>query len=223
MCASARGEVSGQRSPVIIGVVGESGSGKTVVLEMLRELGAATIEADAIAREVVAPGSPVLKAIGRRFGPEYLRPDGSLDRKALGQLVFSDEQARRTLNALTHPAMLSRIKARIGELAGGRAPPVTVALEAAVLREMGALDLVDVLIMVRAPRSRRLQRIRRRDSLTEVEAEARLAAQEEAGLGQMKADFVVDNAGDIALTGEQVMAIWPRIGATMPLQERRRR
>jgi dephospho-CoA kinase len=222
MYASARGDGARDRRPLIIGVVGESGSGKTVVLEMLGRLGAATIEADAIAREVVAPGSAVLKAIGEHFGAEFLRPDGALDRKALGRLVFSDEGARRALNALTHPAMLSRINGRIAALAGGRPPPAAIGLEAAVLQEMGALDLVDVLIMVRAPRALRLERIRRRDSVTEREAEARLAAQEDAGLGRLAADFVVDNGGALALTEEQVREVWPRMMGAAPSDAQRR-
>ena len=211
MCASASSDGVGGRRPLIVGVVGESGSGKTVVLEVLGALGAATIEADAVAREVVARGSEVLKAIVQTFGAEFRRPDGSLDRKALGRLVFANEGARRRLNALTHPAMLARIQDRIRELAGGERPPEVVAVEAAVLREMGALELVDVLIMVEAPRSVRLERIRRRDNLTPREAEARLAAQEHAGLGELQADYDVDNSGDIALMREQVRAVWERM------------
>ena len=213
MAASGRSERAGCTRPLIVGVVGESGSGKTVVLEMLWALGAATIEADAVARAVVAPGSEVLKAIAEALGPQFVRPDGSLDRKALGRVVFSDAAARRRLNALTHPAMLEVIQGRIRELACGDEPPGVIALEAAVLGQMGALDLVDRLIMVQAPREVRRERIRSRDGLTVVEAEARLSAQESDGLGQLKADFVVDNAGDLARTRQQVVAIWEHIGS----------
>ncbi|MFQ5811035.1 MAG: dephospho-CoA kinase [Armatimonadota bacterium] len=207
---------SGSRRPLIVGVVGESGSGKTVVLEMLRSLGAATIEADAVARDVVAPGSDVLESIADTFGGDFIRADGSLDRKALGRLVFSDEEARRKLNALTHPAMLLRVKAQIEELADRDCPPGVVAVEAAVLREMGALELVDVVIMVKAPRALRLERIRRRDSLTADEAEARLAAQEDAGLGRLEADHVVDNGRDVACTRQQVRTVWQCIMEALP-------
>jgi dephospho-CoA kinase len=216
MCVSGRNEEPGRRRPLVVGVVGESGSGKTVVLQMLRALGAAIIEADAVARDVVAPGSAVLQAITDAFGAGFVRRDGSLDRKALGRVVFGDDEARRKLNALTHPAMLARIRAEIRELAGGECGPEVVALEAAVLGEMGALELVDALIMVRAPRAVRLQRIRQRDGLSAEDAEARLAAQEQARLGELEADFVVDNAGSLTATRQQVQAVWGRLMAARP-------
>ncbi|MGD8240266.1 MAG: dephospho-CoA kinase, partial [Armatimonadota bacterium] len=104
----------------------------------------------------------------------------------------------------------------VNELARRDCPPIVVALEAAVLQEMGALDLADVVIMVEAPRALRLARISRRDNLAACEAQARLAAQEDAGLGRLEADHVVDNSGDIACTRQQVRAVWQRIVGALP-------
>ncbi len=220
MSATGSDGVPGDARPLVVGVVGESGSGKTVVLSMLGDLGAATIEADAIAREVVAPGSDALRGIADSFGSRFLLPDGSLDRKLLGRLVFGDEAARRRLNALVHPAMLSRIEAQVQDATQREEPPRVIALEAAVLEEMGALELVDVLVMVRAPRDVRLDRICRRDNLSVEDADARLAAQEQAGLGELETALVVDNGGDVARTREAVRVVWQQILETGKWKER---
>jgi dephospho-CoA kinase len=197
-----------------LGIVGDIGSGKTEVLRLLRECGAVVLEADAIAREVVAPGSPALRAIVARFGNQYLLPDGTLDRKALGRLVFSDEAARRALNDIMYPAIRDRIAARLEELRGSSAPPEIVAVEAAVLKEMNALSWADVLVQVHAPRPVRLARIQARDGLTRAEAEARLAAQERAGVSDVEAAFVVDNGADHQALRELVMDLWSRLRAS---------
>jgi dephospho-CoA kinase len=223
MFATGSDGVPGDARPLVVGVVGESGSGKTVVLSMLGDLGAATIEADAIAREVVAPGSDVLRGIADSFGSRFLLPDGSLDRKSLGRLVFADEAARRRLNALVHPAMLSRIETQVQDAMQREVPPRVIALEAAVLEEMGALELVDVLVMVRAPRDVRLDRICRRDNLSGEDADARLAAQEQAGLGELETALVVDNGGDVARTREAVRVVWQQILETGKCKKRSQR
>lgn len=198
---------------LVVGIVGDSGSGKTTVLELLGQRGAAIIEADAIARQVVAPGSSACRQIASTFGPEYLREDGSLDRAALGRLVFSNEAARQRLNAITHPPMLRRIEAELARLAGQQAPPSVVALEAAVLKEMGALELVDLVIRVTAPLATRVARLRERDDLSEEEARQRLRSQAQAGLAGISAQETVDNGGSLDRTRAQVAALWERVAA----------
>lgn len=196
---------------LVVGIVGDSGSGKTTVLNLLAERGAAVIEADAIAREVVAPGSPAWHQIRQAFGSEYLTENGSLDRAALGRLIFSDEEARQQLNEITHPPMLERIEAQLQRLAAEPPAPRIVALEAAVLKEMGALELVDVVVGVRAPLPQRVARLRQRDGLPEVEARQRLRSQEQAGLAQVPAQETIDNGGSLTQTRDRVAALWQRL------------
>jgi len=205
---------------LVVGIVGESGSGKTTVLDMLAQRGAAIIEADAIARQVVAPGSPAWEQIRHSFGPDYLRADGSLDRAALGRLIFSDEAARQRLNAITHPPLLRRIEAELERLASKRQPPQVVALEAAVLKEMGALGLADAVVLVTAPLAARVARLRRRDKLPEAEARERLRSQERAGLAEVAAQEVLDNGGSLKQTRAQVDALWECLQARAEAQAR---
>ncbi len=193
---------------LVLGIVGETGTGKTTVLRMLEARGAAVVEMDQIAREVAAPGSEAVREIREAFGADYVRADGSLERGALGRCVFSDEAARRRLNAIMHPRMLTRLRARLGELRSQAPAPPVVAIEAAVLAEMGALGLVDCLVRVDAPHAARRERICRRDGLPVSEADARLASQHRARLGDLDADCVIDNGGDLAQTETQVQTLW---------------
>ena len=141
----------------VIGLTGGIASGKTTVARMLEELGATVIYADQVAREVVAPGSPALEAIRESFGPEVVRPDGTLDRAALGDRVFADPEARRRLEAITHPSILQRIRERLAEwrqAEAGEHPPVVI-IEHPLLIEAGHLDLVEGIILVVAQQSTR--------------------------------------------------------------------
>ncbi|MFQ6096325.1 MAG: dephospho-CoA kinase [Armatimonadota bacterium] len=196
-----------------VGIVGDIGSGKTEVLRLMRDLGAEALEADAIARDVVRPGSEALRAIGGRFGRRYVRPNGTLDRAALGRLVFSDESARQALNEIMYPAIRERMAARIEELRSRERPPDVVAFEAAVLKEMNALALADVVVRVEAPREARLERIRARNGLPDSEAQARLAAQERIALSDVPADFVIENDGDLDGLRHRVRDLWRRLHA----------
>jgi dephospho-CoA kinase len=191
---------------VVIGLTGGIGTGKSAVARMLAELGAAVVDSDALAREVVAPGQPALAEIAAAFGPGVLAPDGSLDRRALGRIVFSDPAARRRLEAITHPRIREESARRV-EAARAAGYGVCVC-DVPLLYEVGydALGLYDEIWVVTAPEEVQLARVRARDGLDEAAARARLAAQWPLALKVRRADRVIDNGGSLAETRRQVEA-----------------
>jgi dephospho-CoA kinase len=199
---------------VVIGLTGGIGTGKSAVARMLAELGAAVIDSDVLAREVVAPGQPALAEIAAAFGPEVLAPDGSLDRRALGRIVFSDAAARRRLEAITHPRIRAESARRVeaAEAAGYKVCVCDVPL----LYEVGydLLGLYDEIWVVTAPEEVQLARIRARDRLDEDAARARLRAQWPLALKAQRADRVIDNGGDLAATRRQVEAALAAVSAS---------
>src|SRR5688572_16022933 len=196
----------------VIGLTGGIASGKSTVAAILRELGAHVIDADLIAREVVAPGSKGLDAVVERFGRELLTADGSLDRKALADLVFADPSARGDLNAILHPLIAAASAAEMARLAAAGAP--VAIYEAALLVENRVHDRLDGLIVVSAPEEIQLARLRARDGLDETAARARLAAQLPLRDKVAAADWVVDNGGAPEDTRAQVEAIWRDLEST---------
>lgn len=194
---------------VVVGIVGAIGAGKTTVLRLLAELGARTVAADDLNRQILAPGQPALGQIRAQFGEEYFDEQGALLRRRLGALIFSDEAARRKLDALVHPLMLAELR-KI--LEGWQAEDVEVGVvEAAVLREMGALGLVDKVILVTAPEPQRLQRLQANLGLSAEEAAQRLAAHGRLALDQAQADFVVNNEGTLEQMRKQVEQVWAKL------------
>ncbi len=198
-----------KRKAVRIGIVGPLCAGKTTVLEMFRELGAWTTSADEVNRDLLRPGSELLRRVIEEFGQQYLRDDGSLDRRALGELIFHDEDARRRLERIVHAPMLQELKRRIeeAEAQGARA----VVVEAAVMYQMGADKLMDTIVRVTADRETRLRRLMERDGLTRDEAEGRLALHEKLGIDDAPADWVIDTSGGIEQTRQQVQELWRRV------------
>jgi len=178
----------------LVGLTGGIATGKTTFAAALRAQGLPVVDADELARRVVAPGAPALAAIAEAFGPAVLGPDGALDRKALGRLVFADAGARRRLEAITHPAIRRAMEAETARLAA--AGHDLVVYDSPLLYEAGLEGAVSLVVVVYAPREAQLARLQARDGLSRAEAEARLAAQlpieEKAG----RADAVVDNADD---------------------------
>ncbi len=175
---------------------------------MFRELGAAIVDADELAREVVEPGQPALEEIRDRFGPQVLTEDGRLDRAKMGDIVFSDDGARRLLNAVVHPRVAEASREAIA--AHAAAGEKVVLYEAALLVENGIHRGLDGLIVVAAPEAAQLERIRQRDGLSEQAARARIAAQLPLSDKVAAADFVIDNGGELADTREQVRKVWAR-------------
>lgn len=194
---------------LVIGLVGAIGAGKSEALRLLRDRGARPVAADELSREVLGPGQPALASVRAAFGDEYFTPDGQLLRRALGNLIFHDEAARRRLDDIVHPLMTDLLRRRLDSW---REEGLAVAVvESAVLEEMGALPLVDVLVRVEAAPAVRLERLRARDGLSDAEARARLAAHERLRLDGAPAAFVLHNDGDVAQLGQQVEQLWGQV------------
>jgi dephospho-CoA kinase len=193
----------------VIGLTGGIASGKSTAARTLAELGARIVDADAVAREIVAPGQPALAEIARTFGREMLLPDGTLDRKRLGALIFAQADQRRALNAITHPRIAAETQARLGAL---REAGVSVAVyEAALLVENGVHKGLDGLIVVACDEATQLARLMSRDGYVEADARARIAAQAPMADKIAAATWVVDTSGPLADTKKQLARIWEEI------------
>ncbi len=184
---------------------------------MFRARGAVVIDADRLAREVVEPGEPALAAIAREFGPAVLRPDGRLDRQALGAVVFADAAKRRRLEAITHPPIRARLARRLAELAGQGFRGLVI-FDAPVIVESGFHRAMDRLVVVTADEETQLARLMARDGLGREEALGRIRSQMPLAEKVRLADFVVDNSGDPAATEAQV----DRVHAALLAEQARR-
>ncbi|MDI2098122.1 dephospho-CoA kinase [Ruicaihuangia caeni] len=197
---------------LLIGLTGGIASGKSLVADRLESLGAVHIDADVIARQVVEPGTPALEAIRQAFGEGVLRPDGSLDRPALGALVFGDRQRLDRLNAIVHPAVKQRVAERIAE-ASDADPDAVVVYNVPLLVEAGRAHELpfDHIVVVDAPAALRLQRMVEHRGLSRDDAERRIASQASDADRLAAADIVIRNDGPVARTLEQVDALWARL------------
>ena len=186
-------------------MTGNIGSGKSTVAGMLREAGIPVLDADRISREVTAPGGRAYDAVVQAFGRGILRNDGSIDRKRLGEIVFTDPASRRQLERITHPAILEAILEAIAgiERAGHRAAVV----EATLIHESGRKGLFEAVISVTCDRETAISRLVARDGMTRSQAEARLRAQMDADRKAGASDYVIDNSGGIESTRRQVIAL----------------
>jgi dephospho-CoA kinase len=186
----------------IVGLTGGIASGKTTVSEMFADRGVRIIDADAIAREVVEPGEPALEDIRETFGDEVIAADGSLDREALGGIVFDDEAARSRLEAITHPRIASRMMQKASDARESGEP--WVVYDAALIVENDLHETLPALVVVAAARETQRARIVERDGLSPEEADARLDAQMPLEDKIAAADYVVDNDGALEATRRQV-------------------
>jgi dephospho-CoA kinase len=189
----------------LYGLTGGIASGKSTVSRMLRELGAHVLDADVIAREVVEPGTPGLKAVAERF-PGVLDPDGRLDRAKLGARVFGDPQERAALNALLHPLIGQQFMLRTQALAEQGVERVLY--DAPLLIENRLHLGMDGVVLVWVPREVQKARLMARDGLDEAAAEARLAAQLPLDEKRQHATWVVDNSGELGTTRVRVEEVW---------------
>ena len=189
----------------LIGLTGGIASGKSTVARVLRELGVAVIDADAMAREVVAPGTEGLAEVIATFGPEVLAPDGGLDRAKLASIVFADTQARAKLTAITHPRIAQLSAQRIAEAMQTRTPYVVY--EAALIVETGLHQGMAALIVVSASEPAQVQRAVARDAMTEEAARARIAAQLPLSQKTAVADYVIENEGDLSTLRARTLAV----------------
>jgi dephospho-CoA kinase len=181
----------------VFGLTGGLGSGKSTVAARLRQRGVPVIDADVLAREVVAPGSPGLAEVVAAFGAGVLR-DGALDRARLAAIVFGDPAARQQLEAITHPRVQALRDARLAELAKAGEP--LACYEVPLLFERGLESTLRPVVVVSVPESVQVERARRRDQATEAMVRARLDAQLPLADKVARADYVIDNAGSPAAT-----------------------
>ena len=183
------------------GLTGNIGSGKSTVARLLAARGVPIVDADRIAREVVAPGTEALREIAARW-PSVVSPAGLLDRKALAALIFNDPGERAALNQITHPRIASEAAAQVAVLAAAGTP--VAVYEAALIVENRAYQGLDGLVVVTAPEEVQLARLRLRDGMTAEEARARIAAQLPAAEKLRHATFTIDNGGSEAGLSAQV-------------------
>ena len=196
----------------LIGLTGGIASGKSVVAARLAERGAVVVDADAVAREVVEPGTPALAAIADHFGVGVLSADGTLDRPALGAIVFSDPEQRLVLNDITHPAVWKRTKELVAQ-AEAHDPNAIVVYDVPLLLEgNGKRPLeFDLVVVVNASAATRLRRLVELRGLTEEEAQHRLNSQATDSERLAIADVVIDSDGELQETLEQADGLWERV------------
>jgi dephospho-CoA kinase len=185
-------------------------SGKSTVSAMLRELGAVVIDADVLAREVVAPGTDGLREIEAAFGPEVLTADGELDRPAVGALVFADEAARRRLEQIVHP----RVRARGAELEAGAGPDAVVVHDIPLLAETGQAASFDAVVVVDAPVETQVERMVSQRGMSREDAQARIAAQASREQRLAIATYVIDNTGTLEDLRDRVTEVFEKLLTT---------
>lgn len=194
---------------MLIGLTGGIACGKTTVARLLAERGAIVIDADQIARDVVAPGTDGLAAVRTAFGDAAIDADGALDRPALGRAVFGDPDARARLEGILHPRIAAESVQRISA-ALAHDPPLVV-YDAALLVETGRADAFRPLVVVTAPVAVQRARLIDRDGLDPDAADARLAAQMPIDEKARYADHLIDNGGTREALAAQVDALWTRL------------
>ena len=204
---------------LLVGLTGGIGSGKSEVSRRFAALGAVIVDADAIAREVVEPGTPGLEQVVAEFGPDVLTADGALDRDAVAARVFADDAARRRLNAIIHPLVGARTMERV--VAADRADPHAVVVnDVPLLVEAGLAGRFEVVVVVAAQPETQLRRLVEQRGMSEADAQARIAAQAPLADKLAIADYVINNDGDLAELQGQVEQVWAalaaRAGRTMP-------
>lgn len=192
-----------------VGLTGGIASGKSTVSALLADLGAVVIDADLLAREVVARGTTGLDAVVAEFGSELLTPEGDLDRAAMGALVFGDEGARKRLEAIVHPLVFERIVA----LEEAAPPDSVVVHDIPLLAESGRADTFDAVIVVDAPSEVQIERMVRDRGWTREEAEARIAAQATREQRLAIASHVIDNTGSLAELEVRVREVYAALRA----------
>lgn len=196
----------------LIALTGGIASGKSTIARRLAERGAVVVDADQIVRDVQAPGSPVLAEIASAFGQDVIATDGSLDRAALGAVVFADEERLGHLNAIVHPAVRAESQRRF-DRALHHDPHSVVVYDVPLLVEARVDDPWDLIVVAHAPVEIRRRRLVELRGMTEGEASARIDAQVSDERRLAIADEVIDTAGSIERTIEQTDALWERIAS----------
>jgi dephospho-CoA kinase len=187
-----------------VALTGGIASGKSLVAAELERLGAIVIDADVLSRQVVEPGTPGLAEVTRRFGPQVLNPDGSLNRTKLGEIVFNDDAAREDLNAIIHPAVIAERNRLDAQAPDGSVVVSVIPL----LVETGQQNSFDSVIVVDIPEGLQLTRLEHRNNLTPEQAQSRILAQAPRAARLAVADHIIDNSGSKQETLTQVATLW---------------
>jgi len=198
------------KNTLILGVTGNIAAGKSTVTKELERLGAVVVDADQLAREVVAIGTATLQKLVKEFGDEILQENGGLDRERLGQMVFADVKVRAVLNQIIHPEIARRSVEKLQCLKKRTDIPLIV-YEAPLLFEVGAESRVDKVVVVKVDPVEQLKRLQVRDHLDEGAAQQRMAAQMSQAEKERRADFIIDNSGTPAETLSQVEELWQQV------------
>ena len=189
-----------------VALTGNIAAGKSAVAELFRRWGATVLDADAMVREVQAPGGAVLGMIAERFGDAVVRPDGTLDRAALRRIVVGDAAAREALERIVHPAVYTR-RAELAAAAQARGDRVLVS-DIPLLFETGHAEGFDAVVLVDAAEPVRLRRLVERRGFGEEEARAIMRAQMPASAKRARSDYVIDNDGDLAALERAAAEVW---------------
>lgn len=190
-----------------VGLTGGIAVGKSTVMRTFAELGAVCFDADAIARSVVEPGRPALAAVVRAFGPSVLADDGTLDRAALGEIVFANPERRRELESILHPPIIAEQDRLIDEVRASR-PDAIVIVDAALMIESGGYRRFDQLVVVHCAPEVQRQRLMARNGIAPEEADRRIAAQMPQDEKLKYATLAIDTGGTLDDTRQRTEAAW---------------
>ena len=196
-----------------IGLTGGIACGKTQVREEFERLGAATLDADLLARQAVEPGQPAFGGIVEAFGDEVLTAQGEIDRKKLAEIVFRDQKARRTLNSIVHPEVFRLQDEWLQALQSGPPSerPALVLIDAALMIEVGSYTRFDVLVVVHCSLQEQLQRLIKRDGISRQQAQQRIDSQMPVSEKISYADHLIDNNGPPEETRRQVREVYEKL------------
>lgn len=189
--------------PFVIGLTGNIACGKSTVLNFLQDLGAVTIDADAVYHQLIAPGEPLWSQLVKHYGPSIVSDDQTINRRELGKLVFADPDALAELDRLTHPAVVAAIRDRLASSEGG-----VIVIDAVKLVESGLADSSDKVWVVTCDVAQQVERLIRRNGLSRADAEQRIAAQPPIEPKLERADIIIDNSGTLSATFHHVERAW---------------
>ena len=196
--------------PRNFGLTGGIASGKSTVARILEELGAQVIDADRVGHELLRRPHPVHQQVVARFGQGILGPDGEIDRKLLGAMVFADPQRLRELSAIVHPSLIARVDELAAELRAGR-PGAVIVVDAAVIYEAGVADRFAKILVAWCRPEQQIERLMAKTGLSREDAVRRVASQIPSEEKRRRADYVIDCSGTLAETRTQAEALYPEI------------
>ena len=196
--------------PRNFGLTGGTASGKSTVARILEESGAKVIDADRVGHELLRRSHPIYEQVVACFGHGILRPDGEIDRKLLGSMVFADQERLRELNALVHPELIARVDELAAELRAGR-PGAVIVVDAAVIYEAGVVDRFAKILVAWCRPEQQLERLMAKTGLSLEDALRRVASQIPSQEKRRRADYVIDCSGSLAETRAQAEALYPEI------------